>query len=171
MKSRAREILNQVMPCRRRVGIGAGIILGLIFIASGVGKIQEPTGFLMTLQNTPYLSAKHIIPLAQWLPWIELSLGILLVAGISARFMSGVSLALVTGFIFQNTWLISRGQGANNCDCFGGIGNILAPGSQLSLSANHALDLDIVMMALILIILLCYPGQFFNSQPWFLRQR
>ena len=157
------------MRYRQWSGIGAGIILGLIFVASGVGKILEPIEFLTVLTSTPFLSTKLVILISQWLPWVELVLGLLLIVGISAKFTSSVSFILVIGFIFQNAWLIGHGLGVDDCGCLGRFGNILEIERQITLSSQNALYMDIGMVALILIILLCYPGKFFTLRPWFLR--
>ncbi|MFC1932303.1 MauE/DoxX family redox-associated membrane protein [Chloroflexota bacterium] len=157
------------MRYRHWAGIGAGIILGLIFITSGVGKILEPTEFLTALTSTSFLTIKLSILIAKWLPWVELLLGLSLIVGISAKFMSSVSFMLVIGFIFHNAWLITHGLATDDCGCLGGFGNMLEIERQITLSSQNALYMDIGMVALILVILFCYPGKFFTTRPWFQR--
>jgi len=154
------------MSYRHWAGIGAGIILGIIFVVSGVGKIAEPVEFLTLLSYSSLLPPKLSIIVAQWLPWVELVLGLYLITGISAKIFSGVSFLLVFGFIFHSAWLITQGLAAESCGCFGGIENILEIKRQIILSTQNALYLDIGMLALILIILFYYPGKFLTLQPW-----
>ncbi len=151
------------------VAAGAGIVLGLTFVASGVGKILESSEFLTVLTSIPFLSTKLSVVIAQWLPWVELALGLFLIVGISAKFTSSISFILVIGFIFQNSWLITHGLATDDCGCFGRFGNMLEMERQITLSSQNALYMDIGMVALILIILHCYPGKFFTLRLWFLR--
>jgi len=162
--------LTRTMRYRHWAGIGAGIILGLIFVTSGVGKIAEPSEFLALLSYTSFLPPELAILIARWLPWVELVLGLFLIAGVSAKFMTSVSSLLVIGFIFHNVWLITHGLAAEECGCFGGL-NILEIERQITLSSQNALYMDIGMLALVLIILFCYPGKFFTLRPWFLTRR
>ncbi len=157
------------MRYRHCDGIGAGIILGLIFVAGGMGKILEPIESLTVLTSTSFLPQELAVLIAQWLPWVELLLGLFLILGISAKFTSSVSFILVIGFIFQNAWLISHGLATDDCGCLGRFGNMLEIERQITLSSQNALYMDIGMLALILIILFCYPGKFFTLRPWFLR--
>lgn len=152
-------------------GIGSGIILGLIFVTSGVGKILEPIEFLTVLTNTSFLPLELSVLVAQWLPWVELVLGLSLIVGISMKFISSVSFLLVIGFIFQNVWLIRHGFATDSCGCLGRFESLLELERQITLSSQNALYMDIGMLALTLIILFCYPGEFFTLRPWFLTRR
>ena len=154
------------MRYRHWIGIAAGILLGLIFIVAGLGKLPVQTEAYMIifgLQRAllhPTL-ANHI---DTWLPRVELALGLLLIAGIATRFMTSFSSVLIAAFIFNNGWEIARGAGENPCGCFG-------ENSFLGyLSNTQALYLDIGMLALALIILFWYPGNWLTARPWFLKK-
>lgn len=153
------------MRYRRWAGIGSSLLLGIIFILSGVGKIADPSGFLTALNYT-FLSPNLGILIAYWLPWIELVLGLYLVTGIFAKIFSSVSGFLVTGFIIHNIWLMTHGLATEDCGCFGGIENILKIERQITLSAQGALYMDAGMLVLLLIILFYYPGKYFSLEPW-----
>ncbi len=157
------------MRYRHWAGIGSGIILGIIFVTSGAGKIAEPGEFLTLLSYTSFLPPELAILIARWLPWVELVLGLCLITGVSAKLMTSVSSLLVIGFIFHNAWLITHELATEECGCFGRLENILEIERQITLSSQNALYMDIGMLALVLIILFCYPGKFFTLRPWFLR--
>jgi len=155
------------MRYRHWIGIGAGIILGLIFVTSGLGKLLSQAESFKTIFNPfpDFLGPAFTEAIFSWFPYIELIVGSLLIIGIVAKLMAIFSLALTAGFITNNSWLISRGLGYEPCDCFGVMERII----QVELSTVGALYMDIGMLALALIILFCYPSRFFTIRPWFLR--
>jgi uncharacterized membrane protein YphA (DoxX/SURF4 family) len=147
--------------------IAAGILLGLVFVAAGLGKLPPQTEAYMIIFGLhrallyPTL-ANHI---DVWLPRLELALGLLLIVGVATRFMTSFSSVLIAAFIFNNSWEIARGAGENPCGCF-------SNNSFLGyLSNTQALYLDIGMLALAAVILLWYPGNWLTARPWFLRKR
>jgi len=155
-----------VMRYRHWIGIAAGILLGLIFLVAGLGKLPGQTEAYMIifgLQRAllhPTL-ANHI---DTWLPRVELTLGLLLMAGVATRLMTSFSSVLIAAFIFNNGWEIARGAGENPCGCFG-------ENSFLGyLSNTQALYLDIGMLALVAVVLLWYPGNWLTARPWFLKK-
>ena len=92
----------------------ASIILGLVFIFSGVGKLLHQIDFLNTLLNNSFLTTFLAYVVAYALPWAELILGALLIAGISVKLMASLSAVIVAGFVASNSWLIaasSRSEG------------------------------------------------------------
>jgi len=154
------------MRYRYWVSAGASIIVGLIFIFSGVGKLLYQTDFLVVLLANPLLTPTLAQVATCVLPWIESVLGALLIMGISAKLMASLSLVLIAGFIADNGWLIAQGLAYKPCGCFGIFERIL----QSKLSTLDSLVFDIGMLALVLIVLLCYPGKFFDTRIWFLRK-
>ena len=147
------------------LAIGSNIALGLIFLVAGVGKIADQTDLLTILVETSILPSEVVSLVAQGLPWIELVLGLFLIIGIAAKFVASASTLLIIGFIFHNTWIIEKGFEMDGCGCLGMLEREL----QIILSSEMARYIDIGMLALILIILFCYPGKFFTLRPWFLR--
>ena len=158
-------MFGKVFRYRHRFAVVAGMILGLVFIASGVSKIIDTAEFYGILsQSASYLPSSLALFVAHWLPWLELGLGALLLSGISARLAAVVSVLLVSGFIFQNTWVIMNALELDSCGCLG----LLEKGLQISISVRAARYTDIGMFILGLIIIFYYPGRFFNLHPWFL---
>ena len=155
---------------RHRAGIIAGIVLGLILVAAGLGKLlQEGGAFRLKILVSPFpefFMAEIMKAAFVWLPWIELVVGLLLIIGVAARFMSVISSVLIAGFIANNSWMLVKGLGYEPCYCFG-IWEVMA---KARLSTVTSLYIDIIMLALVLVVLFCYRRRFFNIYPWFLRR-
>lgn len=142
--------------------------MGLIFITAGIGKIlfQELSLQSETLELfvfPDFLPSALSDAAYVWIPRLELVIGVLLVTGITARLMAGISLVMITGFIANNAWLLAGGRGAEPCECFGVAGNL----TQESLTVVGALYTDVAMLVVALIIIFCYQRGFFDIHPWF----
>lgn len=153
------------MRYRNWAGIAAGILLGLIFLVAGIGKLQQTEAFMIIFGLHRALLfptlANHI---DTWLPRMETALGLLLIASIATKLTVTFSSVLIAAFIFNNSWEIARGAGENPCGCFG-------QASFLGyISTTQALYIDIGMLALALIILFWYPGNWRTVRPWFLKK-
>jgi len=151
------------------VSVGGCIILGLIFVASGLGKLLSQAESFTTIFNPfpDFLAPVFAKAVFSWLPYIEVIIGLLLIVGIAAKLMTIFSSVLIAGYITNNAYLISRGLGYKPCECLGIMKRII----QVELSTTGALYLDIGMLVLVLIILFCYRGNFLNIHPWFSRER
>jgi len=153
---------------RRRywAGIAAAILLGLILLVAGLGKLPQQTRAYWIMFNLPHaiLAPKLADQIDIWLPRLELAIGSLLIIGIATRLATVITLVLIIGFIFNNIWMIAEGFASNPCHCFG-------PNSFLGyISITQALYIDIGMLALAAIILFWYPGNRDTLRPWFLKK-
>jgi uncharacterized membrane protein YphA (DoxX/SURF4 family) len=153
------------------LAVGASVILGLVLVAAGLGKLlQRAEAGTIFFASYPSYLPDFLLPaffevVFTWLPYIELIVGLLLIIGIAARLMAAFSSVLIAGFIANNSWLISQGLGYQPCSgCFGMLERI----TQARLSTVGALYMDMGMLALALIILFYYPGNFLTTRPWFL---
>jgi len=156
------------MQYRHWAGIGAAIILGVIFVIAGLAKIpaqilpNETAAYmiLLYLSRVPLLQllSDHIDVL---LPSVEIALGLLLALGIATRITAIFSSVLIGIFIFNNAWMINEGMAQEPCYCFAEAGFI---------STQQALYMDIGMLALVLVAVFCYSGSWLTVRPWFLRR-
>ena len=91
--------------------------LGCIFIYASLGKIADPAGFASIIKDYRILAGQLVNPAAAILPWLELVLGVMLVAG---RWR-GASLLLVNvllmTFWFMLIFNYFRGVDVG-CGCF-----------------------------------------------------
>lgn len=92
-------------------------ILAAIFLYTGYIKIKEPLQFAVAISGYKLFPDNFIYPIAQYFPWFEIALGILLLIGWKIRYVAGASAALLLFFtvIISVTYL--RGIDAN-CGCF-----------------------------------------------------
>ena len=118
--------------------IGFRLLLGLIFFASGISKLQAPEAF------TTLVTTYHLLPYPLGLaygylvPWVELIAGVFLIIGIFVRFASAVSILLTLSFVIASFFRIVAGT-TGDCGCFGDI---------LSLTLYQSLGLDSIMLLL-----------------------
>jgi uncharacterized membrane protein YphA (DoxX/SURF4 family) len=94
------------------------LILAGVFIYSGYIKLQEPLQFAVAISGYKMVPENLIFPMARFLPWMEIVLGLALLIGWKIRYFSAATAALLLFFITVLTITISRGIEAN-CGCFG----------------------------------------------------
>ena len=97
------------MRYRYWVSVGASIILGVIFVVSGLGKLLSQAESFKTIFNPfpDFWAPVFAEAVFSWLPFIELIIGLLLIVGISANLMAVFSAVLIAGFITNNSYLLT----------------------------------------------------------------
>ncbi|MCP2520175.1 DoxX family membrane protein [Candidatus Aminicenantes bacterium AC-335-A11] len=98
------------------------ILVGLIFIFSGITKIINPLGFAQDIQNYQIVPEFISFWTALILPWLELICGIFLLTGILVRGSSFWISSMLFVFILLIISVLVRGQEID-CGCFGFIGH------------------------------------------------
>jgi uncharacterized membrane protein YphA (DoxX/SURF4 family) len=93
------------------------LILAGIFLYSGYVKIQEPLQFAVAIACYKLVPESFIFPLATYLPWLEIALGLGILIGWKIRYFSLAAAALLLFFIVVLAITIGRGIEAN-CGCF-----------------------------------------------------
>ena len=119
------------------------LLLAGIFIYSGYVKIQAPLQFSAAISGYKLVPDSLVLPLATYLPWLELALGALLLSGWKIRYVAVGAAALLFSFTVILTVTYLRGIEAD-CGCFG-FGDRITP-------RTIARDLLIVLPALFLIL-------------------
>jgi uncharacterized membrane protein YphA (DoxX/SURF4 family) len=104
------------------------IILGAIFVYAGWVKLFGPHLWPLSLEPwqlfAAAISAYGILPLkaveliARTLPWLEVAVGIMLIAGLGLRFSATVTSLLLLVFFSLMVRAFSRGEEIS-CGCFG----------------------------------------------------
>ena len=154
------------MRYRYWIAFGASILLALVFITSGVGKLMGQSAFLLAL-STYIISPDAAAWVTSWLPWVELVLGACLLVGIFPQIAAGISTLLIAAFIMHNGWMIANGFGHEPCGCLGVLERLFTG----ELSTMGSLYVDIVLVILALAVYFCYPGRLLNTRPWFMGWR
>jgi uncharacterized membrane protein YphA (DoxX/SURF4 family) len=94
------------------------VIVGFVFIYTGILKISDPAGFSDAINNYDLLPLSFVNFFAITLPWIELVAGLFLLFGISVKESSFIISVMLVVFILAI--IISLGRGLNiDCGCFG----------------------------------------------------
>jgi len=154
------------MRYRYWIAFGASMVLAVIFIAAGMGKLLGQSAFLLTV-STFVLSPHFAAWLATWLPWLELAVGLFLLVGIVPQIAAGIAVLLSASFILHNAWMIVNGFGHEPCHCLGVLDRIF--GGEMATITSLYVDIGMVVVALAVYFL--YPGRLLNVRPWFLRWR
>ena len=131
--------------------------LGMLFIVAGVGKIFYASNSFSTAPFIETLPGAMLFYTV--LPYIEIILGLLLVSGLMVKFAAASAAALVAVFVGSSLYLVSIGHGFDLCGCFGMAGGLTYFG---------ALGIDVAMALMVVVIIICQRGSYFNMTPWFL---
>ncbi|MFC1921128.1 thioredoxin domain-containing protein [Chloroflexota bacterium] len=131
------------------------LILGAIFIASSIGKLQHPDEFTTLVASYNLLPYALSMAYGYLIPWVEFIIGSLLVLGLLTRLSSAISILLTISFVFASSYQLFTGV-AGSCGCFGEI---------LPLTLPQSLSMD-AMMLLIAIPLVLRNSSFFSLRQW-----
>jgi uncharacterized membrane protein YphA (DoxX/SURF4 family) len=122
------------------------LFLGGIFIYAGYTKVENPLQFAAAIEAYKLLPPAIVLWVVKVLPWIEIVLGVCVLAGIMIRYTAALAGALLALFIAAMLVTYLRGIEAD-CGCFG-IGERISP---LTLARDT---------------LFLLPAVFLAAQPW-----
>ncbi|MFP5416833.1 MAG: MauE/DoxX family redox-associated membrane protein [Actinomycetes bacterium] len=110
-------------PWQEWVGLGARLVLGGVIFAAGALKVFELGTSINAVRGYQLLPYELIAPVGVALPFVEIVLGTLLLAGLVTRWsgLAGGALMLVFAVAIASAW--ARGLSID-CGCFGGGGQI-----------------------------------------------
>ncbi len=110
----------------RRIALAlARIILGLVFVYAAYTKLRQPwLVFAMSIDAYQLLPENAVLAVARVVPWLELAIGILLLAGYRLRWAAPAATLVLLAFfgIMVHAWFQGRGI---DCGCFG-VGEALS---------------------------------------------
>ena len=107
------------------IGTLARLGLAAVFLISGVLKAVDPDATYVAVRAYDVLPRAGVALVAGVLPWLEIALGLLLLAGVATRAAAAVGAGLMLVFIAGVTQAWARGLSID-CGCFGG-GGAVAP--------------------------------------------
>lgn len=108
------------------IGTLARFGLAAVWLVSGLLKAMDPDQTYVAVRAYDVLPDNGVEVVAAMLPWVELALGVLLLAGVGTRLVAALSAVLLVGFVAGVAQAWARGL-AIDCGCFGG-GGAVAPG-------------------------------------------
>ena len=109
----------------RRTTILLRLILGAVFLYAAYTKLSQSwLLFALSIDSYQLLPEWAVLTVARTLPWTELALGVLLLFGWKARYVSIGAAAILTLFFVVMLFQYTRGAGID-CGCFG-VGEALS---------------------------------------------
>ncbi len=122
------------------------ILLGAVFIYAAYTKLRQSwLLFALSIDSYQLLPEWGVYAVARTLPWFELALGVLLVAGVWLRYFAVVATAILA--LFFTVMLVSYARGAGiDCGCFG-VGEALSAKTLARDGAFVAAALTLVVLA------------------------
>jgi len=109
------------------VGLLVRLGLAAVWLLSGLEKASDPRETIVAVRSYELLPESMVGAVAATLPYLEISLGVLLVLGFATRLAAVLSAALLLVFIGGVISAAVRGLSID-CGCFGGGGTV-APGA------------------------------------------
>ena len=104
---------------RARVALGLRLLLGAVFIYAAYTKLRQSwLLFALSIDSYQLLPEWAVYAVARALPWLELALGVLLIAGVWLRYLAAVAAGILA--LFFTVMVVSYVRGAGiDCGCFG----------------------------------------------------
>jgi uncharacterized membrane protein YphA (DoxX/SURF4 family) len=114
-----------ISSSRSRLAIGLRLVLGVVFVYAAYTKLRQSwLLFALSIDSYQLLPQWAVLTLARTLPWLELALGLALIAGLWLRYTSIAATAIL--MLFFSVMVLSYTKGAGiDCGCFG-VGEALS---------------------------------------------
>ena len=138
----------QLAVAARWVSTGARLVLGGVFLVAGGLKVIDPQSSVAAVRAYELLPNSLVTIVGWGLPFAEIALGLLLLAGVATRVVAAVTAMLLIIFILAVVSAAARGLSID-CGCFGGGGEV-APG-QTAYGIELVRDLGLLLLALWLV--------------------
>jgi uncharacterized membrane protein YphA (DoxX/SURF4 family) len=92
--------------------LGARWILAIVLIGAAVAKLRGPgrDQFADAIESYRVLPNRLVRPVAAWLPWLELTLGVMLCLGVMLVVAAACAAFLLAAFGLAVGWHVSRGR-------------------------------------------------------------
>lgn len=101
------------------------LLLGAVFVYAAYTKLRQSwLLFALSIDSYQLLPEWGVLAVARTLPWLELGLGLLLIAGLWLRYVAVAAATLLGGFFTVMAISYARGTGID-CGCFG-VGEALS---------------------------------------------
>jgi uncharacterized membrane protein YphA (DoxX/SURF4 family) len=122
--------------------------LAALWLAAGILKIGDPAAMVRSVRAFRILPEALVHPVAYAVPFVEIALGLLLLAGLAARAAAVVSSVLLAAYIAAIASAAARGLRIE-CGCFSRGGD-LAKGAPTHYSSELIRDSSLLVASLLL---------------------
>ena len=106
---------------RRWLVLSLRLVVGAVFIYASVDKIVHPDRFAEIVWDFDMLPDGLVNPFAACLPWIELVMGVSLIAGLWVPSAAIISLGMTVMFMMAVGHALAQGAEDFHCGCFSTI--------------------------------------------------
>ena len=130
------------------VSTGARLVLGGVFLVAGGLKVIDPQSSVAAVRAYRLLPSSLVTIVGWGLPFAEIALGVLLLAGVATRLVAVASAVFLLVFIAAVASAAARGLSID-CGCFGGGGDV-APG-QTAYGTEIVRDVGLLLLAVWLV--------------------
>jgi uncharacterized membrane protein YphA (DoxX/SURF4 family) len=126
------------------ISTAARLVLGGVFLIAGSLKVIDPQSSVAAVRAYRLLPSSLATIVGWGQPFVEIALGLLLLAGFATRVVAAASAVLLVVFIAAVASAAARGLSID-CGCFGGGGDV-APG-QTAYGVEIVRDLGLLLLA------------------------
>lgn len=131
------------------IGLLVRVGLATVWLVSGAIKVSDLNQTYIAVQAYDLLPAGAVSVVAAGLPFLELLLGVLLLAGLGTRLVAIASAVVLVAFIFGVAQSWARGL-TIDCGCFGGGGQVAA--GETNYPQELARDIGFLLLAVWLVV-------------------
>lgn len=150
------------VPAAALDGFGLLLRLGLaaVWVVSGAVKVADPGQFYSAVQAYQIFGAGTAGLVSAIVPFLELGLGALLIAGLGTRLVAAISGLLLLAYLAGVAQSWARGL-TIDCGCFGGGGQVAAGQTHYGLEILR--DTGFLLMA---VCLVARPATLLSGDRW-----
>ena len=125
------------------------LVLGVVLLVAGTAKVIDPQASVAAVRAYELLPGGLVTVVGWGLPFLELVLGVLLLAGIAVRPAALAAAVLLAAFVAAVGSAATRGLSID-CGCFGGGGPV--PPGQTAYAEEIVRDLALLAAAVWLVV-------------------
>ena len=130
----------------RRLILILRLLLGIVFVYAAYTKLRQPwLLFAMSIDAYQILPEWAVLLLGHWLPWLELGIGLCLIAGVLLRYVAAGATVLLAVFFALMARAFVMGM-TINCGCFG-LGEAISAETLVRDGALVALSIALTVIA------------------------
>ena len=126
------------------ISTAARVLLGGVLLVAGALKALDPQASVAAVRAYDLLPDGLATVVGWGLPFAEIALGVLLLAGVGIRVVAAAAAVLLVAFVAAVASAAARGLSID-CGCFG-AGGAVAPG-QTAYGAEIARDVGLLLLA------------------------
>ncbi|WP_374122132.1 MauE/DoxX family redox-associated membrane protein [Frankia sp. AiPa1] len=135
-------------PASRIVSTVLRLVLAAVWLAAGLLKIGDPAGMVRSVRAFRILPEALVHPVAYGVPFLEISLGVLLLVGLAVRVTASVSALMLAMYIAAIASAAARGLHID-CGCFSSGGD-LGAGAPTHYTSELIRDSLLLLVAVLL---------------------